>query len=248
MAELNRREAQKNFITRMHTFTQSEEFNNADLRLLREQTHLLKAAFEKYIEEHLSVVENVTRPQDLEVQHEARTAVQEIYLLALTALDKRMDDIIEQRMEAVEGQIDANAEAENEAERQNGDDGNQPQNGRYVRQPRMSRDEYLLDHFKPPKFNGTYSKWCEWRSAYVSMIHPSTLSDTRKMYMLKQCLRGSAERILSGWQILSDNYLSAYETLCSVYQNTYRIIMSHLDDFFKMPKLECIKKHDRHNE
>lgn len=111
-------------------------------------------------------------------------------------------------------------------------------NGVTGRPMRMERDEYLLDHFKPPQFDGSYGKWTEWKSAYESMIHISSLNDTRKMYLLKQCLIGSAERVLSGWQIVGNHYAAAYDTLCAVYQNSYRITMSHLDELFGMLKLQ----------
>lgn len=143
----------------------------------------------------------------------------------------------EEQVDENNGAAGQNAQNANAANGNGGRD-NRANNGQFMRQPRMARDEYLLDHFKPPKFNGSYAKWNEWRSAFDSMVHSSTLSDHRKMYLLKQCIEGSAERVLSGWQVVGEYYASAYETLCAVFENKYRITMSHLDELFGMPKLE----------
>lgn len=251
MTELNRRESQRAVIVRMQRFVQGGTFQQTTRAVLQEQVRILKNAFDNYQVEHLAVVENVADPNDMEVQHEARDAVQQIYLQTVTALTGRIDTIVAEEQEAVEAEMEnqnernngaengneerENDENQNEIQQRNADNGNG--NRGNFRRPRIERDEYLLDHFKPPQFKGDYSKWCEWRSAFDSMVHRSTLNHTKKMYLLKQCLGSSAEKVLSGWQIVGENYESAYETLCSVYQNPYRIKMSHLDNLFELPRL-----------
>lgn len=110
-------------------------------------------------------------------------------------------------------------------------------NGNLNINARMNNDELLLDRFKPPKFYGIYAKWSEWKSAYDSMVHNTTINDTKKFYLLKQCLAGQAERILNGWQMIGANYAAAYKTVCDIYENKYRIIMAHLDELQAMPKM-----------
>ncbi|XP_031638150.1 putative vacuolar protein sorting-associated protein 13B [Contarinia nasturtii] len=197
----------------------------------------------------MAVVENIARAADLEVQDDALQAAQDLYIQALVALETRIETL---ETEAEERDREREVARRNE-ERQNGTDeniGNPDQEnangaafnnndlGGIQHRPRMERDDFLLDHFKPPKFNGSYAAWTEWRSAYDSMIHNSTLNPTRKLYLLKQCLVGNAERVLSGWQVVGESYAEAYNTLCAVYENNYRIIMSYLDQLFNMPRLQ----------
>lgn len=309
--ELNRREAQRSVIVRENRSTKQQDFETWSARRLREHIKILKNAWDNYNIEHLTIVENVAVPNDLQVQDDARAAVQELYVEALEAMEERLDvldqllmeqmereeqDRERERLERVEQELEQERERERELEQereqerqrnrqpdgqQENEDGNEQHEtdqreqvplpraneGRHrmedyvrlgaamsieqlnravqdngegaavIRRPRIERDEFLLDHFKPPKFNGSYSKWNEWRSAYESMIHHSTLTDTRKMFLLKDCLTEGAQRVLSGWQVVGENYASAYETLCSVYQNTYRISISHLNELFSVPAL-----------
>lgn len=249
--ELNKREAQRAIIERMKDYTLCEEFNLAELRILKFKENLLKQAFQKYREEHDAILEKSVDPRHLDVQNEAYFKVQETFLMAQVTIAARIDDIEFQAESDMEKEREKEKEEakklkaeQEELERQerlnqvandrstlsgvqnehNGSD------GQNIRRARIENDEFLLDRFKPPKFNGIFSKWSEWKSSFDSMVHNTNLTHTRKLYLLKQCLIGNAERLLAGWQVVGENYQEAYHAVCEVYDNMYRIKMAHLDE------------------
>lgn len=238
--ELNRREAQKVIIERTKAFTESEEFDNATFRTLKNKEKLLKQAFEKFQDEHGAIIETTVEPKDLDVQHEFYRKVEETYVVAVSKMEARFDALeeeIEEELLKERGTTNTPG-AENAEGTENGGGTEQDRNseGQNGRSSRLEHDEFLLERFKPPKFNGTFTKWSEWKSAFESMIHESSLNDTRKLYLLKQCLTGNAERLLSGWLVVGKNYELAYKAVCDVYDNEYRIKMAHLDELYAIPK------------
>lgn len=259
--ELNRREAQISIIERMLTFTKSEEFVNTEARLIKRKLELLNEAFDKFQEEHLKIVEANVEQENMSVQSELHENIQEMYLEAFNKLESRREEIqADQNANSVRANHINQQGAENpvrnseqnELPLQNGDaigsangqdenvhtqfNTNQERQN-HSHQARIEIDEFLLDRFKPPKFHGIYSKWSEWRSSFDSMVHNTSLPDTKKMYLLKQCLSGQAERILGGWQVTGENYAAAYKSLCDIYENRYRIIMAHLDELKNIPRM-----------
>lgn len=94
-----------------------------------------------------------------------------------------------------------------------------------------------LEPMKLESFSGNYQKWSEWRAMYDSLIHANDrISFTQKFHYLKRGLTGSAERVLSGWQVTGENYDQAYNTLVNIFDNKYRIIMAHLDKLMQLER------------
>lgn len=59
------------------------------------------------------------------------------------------------------------------------------------------------------KFDGSYAKWNEWKSSYEGLVHNTNISVIEKFHTLKQSLVGDAASIISGWQVVAENYESA---------------------------------------
>lgn len=95
-----------------------------------------------------------------------------------------------------------------------------------------------LERITTPIFSGEYSQWNEWKAMYDSLVHfNNALSNTQKFHYLKKSVSGQAERMLSGWHAIGENYQQAYETLLEVFDNGYRIISAHLDELHAMPRM-----------
>lgn len=224
--ELNRRAAQRAAIQRTYDMIHGENFENMDFTLIRERIKLLDMAFERFNNEHMAVVENLVMPDDLDVHNDFANEVEQIYVTSMSKLRERLIQLepvpMPQPQERFEMELP---------------NGNQP--------PMVAMGNNIrLEPITLDVFNGEYNKWSEWRAMYDSLVHQNEkLTATQKFHYLKRSLGDVAERILSGWQVTGENYDQAYNTLINVFENKYRIIISHLDELMKLEqnKLETIE-------
>lgn len=269
--DLNRRETQRRIVGRVLNFVSSAEFETASLVLLKEKERQLRTAFEKFTTEHMNIVE-ITEPNDLDVQHEALEAAENIYTQARVALAEKID-ILErdqedqeiernrQREESRHSSFNTAGSEDNEIDNANANRADIDRNANRADIDRNANRaennfpnrEIQLERIKLPMFYGDHAKWSEWRSSYDSLVHRSTtMSSSHKFHMLKARVGGTAERVLSGWIVTGESYQSAYETLVKVYDNKYRITMAHLDELYQIPaySTETLDglRDDRHDE
>lgn len=217
--EFNRRNHQKRAIERIERFTQSEEFQAADLVSLQDRRQLLETAYRNFEIEHLALIEESVQPDDLPVQEQLAEEVETTFLNALGRLRAKIHDL------TVEIRVNDPVENNNDPP------------------PRMNGD-LRLERISISPFTGDYAQWSEWKAMYDSLVHNvPTLSDTQKFHYLKHSVSGSAEQVLRGWQILGPNYQAAYDSLVNIYENKYRIIIAHLEELTNMPKLQ-IETHE----
>lgn len=100
-------------------------------------------------------------------------------------------------------------------------------------------DAQMLKPIELPTFDGTYSKWREFKAQFVSQIHKKpNITNTDKMYRLKEALTGSAKLTLGSWEVNNENYLKAFEKLCSVYDNDYLIVSAHVQEILTLEPLQ----------
>lgn len=215
--EFNRRHTQKNIIERLSRYVRTPEFEQLTLIAVKERLRMLEKAYEALMVEHLRLVEGEVEPQDIDAQDEYVANVEATYLGAIEIIQTRIELLgREQR------QNNANERARNI-------DGNAQQ--------MATAADIRLERIKLPMFDGDYSKWNEWRAIYESLVHNlNALSDAEKFHRLKRSLSGSAERVLGGWQITGDNYQPAYNSLIEAFDNSYRIIMAHLDELTSLER------------
>lgn len=213
--EFNRRNYQKAVVDRCLRFTQSAEFGEADVVQLQDRLRLLENAFERFQTEHLAVLEENVLPQDMAVQEEVATDVETSFLTASAKIRERINELQPIRDVPPNG----------------------AQNGNHL--PHFAgANDLRLERIPMNVFEGEYAQWSEWKAMFESLVHNvPTLSDTQKFHYLKRSVNGSAARVLSGWQILGENYQAAYESLVHIYENKYRIIIAHLEELNSMPKL-----------
>lgn len=208
----NHRNVQVRHLREAVTFVNSAEFNEQGAAELGIRKRLVAEAYEEFLRENRKIREATNDQAALELAQGVAVTTQEDYLQAYAKLENR---IVELNAEQLPRRINFNE-----------------QNAQL---PRLA--DFRLESIKVNSFNGDYSKWNEWRALYDSLIHNQTrLSDTEKFHYLRRSLTSAAEQVLSGWHTTGENYQAAYDALVRVYDNSYRIIMAHLDTLHKIPR------------
>lgn len=209
--ELNRRNTQRAIIERTRNYVRTEAFQEITLIAVKERLKLVQGAYERLMEEHMRLIEGDVMPEDLNEQDEYIAEVEDIYLDVLERMQTKIAQMERPNPPAIVPVIQRN----------------EPQGGHM--------NELRLEPMKLEMFSGNYRKWSEWRAMYDSLIHENErITQTQKFHYLKRSLTGSAERVLSGWQITGENYDQAYNTLINVFENNYRIIIAHLEELMQL--------------
>ncbi|KAJ8720679.1 hypothetical protein PYW08_006144 [Mythimna loreyi] len=90
-----------------------------------------------------------------------------------------------------------------------------------------------LPTIKLSTFDGTYSKWLEYRDTYDALIHKhENIDPINKLHYLRSSLEGSAALIINLLSFCSDNYILAYDLLCQRFNNTRLLISNHMKALF----------------
>lgn len=249
--DLNRREAQRNAIKRVSDFVASDSFPEASIVELNERVRLLQAAYERFMDEHLRVVEEV-EASEMSVQHTHANEAAAMYERSLIRMKERINQLNCMEREARNQEareLEAQArearlqeaqehEAQSREARARADQAQQVAMEQLADPPRaMAPSDVRLERIKPMRFSGDYSQWHEWKSLYESLVHRNeTLSEIQRFHYLKQSIDGAAANVISGWHTTGENYAAAYEALVSVFDNKYRIVMAYLDELTAVPQ------------
>lgn len=227
MGDLNRRETHRSSIGRIRDYSLSDELEESDAVRVNEQLKLIDKAFDKYLEAHLNVVDEVT-PQEMPTQHAALARVETIMAETRGRLRRRLEQISQADIEEMDRQA-------REAMAQAAQNASQNHN---IRANNFANQDVRLERLTLDNFDGNYARWREWRAMYDSLVHEvPQYNATQKIHYMRKALSGQAQQILSGWQTIGENYEAAYNTLVEVYENKYRIIMAHLEEWRLFPKL-----------
>lgn len=149
--ELNRRAAQRAAIQRTYDLVHDENFGNLGFALIRERIKLLTVAFERFNNEHMTVVENLVMPADLEVHNEFASEVEDLYMTAMYKLRERLAEL---EPAPVPQERDEQMELQQE---------NQP--------PMVAMGNNIrLEPITSDVFNGEYNEWSEWRAMYGIIV------------------------------------------------------------------------------
>lgn len=207
-ALLNNREMPRQLILLAVAFANSAEFAEQSNAQLNGRLERLTDTYNEFVREHRKISERAVDNDTIQENVELANNTQESYLEARSKIEAR---ILEQLGGAQLPPL-ANQNV-----------------------PRLA--DFRLESIKVHAFDGDYAKWNEWRALYDSLIHnQQRLSDTEKFHYLKRSLSGSAEQVLSGWHTTGENYRAAYDALVHVYDNSYRIVMAHLDALHKLTR------------
>lgn len=102
-----------------------------------------------------------------------------------------------------------------------------------------------MQPLKIPQFQGEYSKWRTFHDLYRSMIHlNASLGNTQKMQYLKSNISGEASRIIAHMTISEANYETAWELLCSRYENKRLLVASSVETLMSQKEVKTESAND----
>lgn len=101
-----------------------------------------------------------------------------------------------------------------------------------------SRTNICFPTIKLPSFFGNYEDWVTFYDTFNSLVHSDeNLSDTQKFHYLKSALVGQAATVQNSLSVSANNYIIAWDTLKSRYENKRLIIHQHIKGLFNLPSL-----------
>lgn len=111
-----------------------------------------------------------------------------------------------------------------------------------MHQTTVVQQESLLPRITIPKYNGDYELWRSFHDLFISIVHNNAkLSPVQKLYHLKSCLTGDAEKLLRHTPITDQDYEPAWNKLKTRYENK-RILVNHqLKILVSQPKITLEK-------
>lgn len=87
-----------------------------------------------------------------------------------------------------------------------------------------------LPRINVPTFEGDIAQWSNFLSIFSSVVHTnSSLSVTEKFVYLKSFLRSDALAVISGFELVPDNYELAFTALKDRYQNKRRLAVHYFN-------------------
>ncbi|XP_048002935.1 uncharacterized protein LOC125239404 [Leguminivora glycinivorella] len=92
-----------------------------------------------------------------------------------------------------------------------------------------------LPTIRLPSFDGSTTKWLEFRDVYISIVHNNdNLSDICKFQYLKASLLGNAASVIQSLEISAANYTAAWKLVCDRFDNKRQLIHTHLKSLFNV--------------
>ncbi|XP_055543366.1 uncharacterized protein LOC129728916 [Wyeomyia smithii] len=96
-----------------------------------------------------------------------------------------------------------------------------------------------LPEIKIPEFGGKSDEWIEFRDLYKSLVHSNAqIPSVQKLHYLRSALKGEASRLILSFTIISDNYATAWKTICDRYENKNFLVKQHMSAILKIPHVK----------
>lgn len=103
---------------------------------------------------------------------------------------------------------------------------------------------FKLPQIQIAKFDGSYFRWLEFRDTFLSLIHNNErIAPIHKFHYLMSYLTGDPARIITNFEVSSSNYKSAWQLLCSRYDNKRQLINHHLNSLLNIQ--QTVRESDR---
>ncbi|CAI6362844.1 unnamed protein product [Macrosiphum euphorbiae] len=109
-----------------------------------------------------------------------------------------------------------------------------------------------------PQFGGSFEEWYSFKDQFEAMVHKNKhINNTEKMYYLKTSLVGQAATVISSLSSDATNYIEAWKSVISRYDNKYLVFQIHMHHLFSQPAaqqesaialknlIDCTNKHVR---
>lgn len=105
----------------------------------------------------------------------------------------------------------------------------------------VTRGEALrvkLPQVNLPEFSGKYNDWENFRDLFNALIiQNERLENVTRLHYLKTALRCEAAQLLKHIPITNANFLIAWETLTTRYDNNRALINAHIQSFMEIPRV-----------
>lgn len=198
-------------------YAETLEESDMSMSQIREKLKLMEKMFDRYMDEFTRVMRELG-PND-ETKHGADVEeVETTYFRAVSIYQDQLEKLCAANIQPKEPKSTPNMGA--------------------------GAQDISLERIKPPKFNGNYAMWNEWRAMFDSLVHNNDqIHPTQKFHYLKTCTVGDAAKVLQGWMVVGGNYQNAYDALVELYENKYRIVLAHLEELTSMKVQETESYH-----
>lgn len=225
MGDAQRRAAFINSIIRQRDFAASANFASADLEALETRLDRLEEAWRSFNEEHLAIIES-TVPADKEAVKLNETVMittEDNYLLIKATFCRKLNELNRQM------QRDQPANAQNNVNSNNGAAAAAAIPTALAAVPARLCTGLQLQAQDIPDFSGAYAEWPEFRDTFVPLVHnDANLLPTAKLNTLKRHLKGKALDVIAGITVNDANYETAWELVCSTFEDKRLITQSLL--------------------
>lgn len=96
-----------------------------------------------------------------------------------------------------------------------------------------------LPDIKLPVFNGLHETWLEFRDLFTSLIHENeSINNIQKFHYLRASLEGSAAQVIKSLEFSANNYDTAWNLVCTRFENKKLLIHNHVEALFNLGKLD----------
>lgn len=100
-----------------------------------------------------------------------------------------------------------------------------------------------LPKIEVPTFAGDLRDWNDFQNLFKNLVHENpNLSNVQKLYYLKNAIKGTASDLIRDYFITDANYIEAWNTLTTRYDNKRATIKVHLRDLFNLQKIKNEKE------
>lgn len=98
---------------------------------------------------------------------------------------------------------------------------------------------FQLPQIRISKFDGSYYKWLEFKDLYESLIHNNDrIPEIHKFHYLNSYLEGEAARVITNLEVSTDNYIVAWNLICSRFSNKRQLITNHLNSLLNIDSIQ----------
>jgi len=96
-----------------------------------------------------------------------------------------------------------------------------------------------LPRIQLPHFSGKYEDWPAFRDLFDSIIErDASITQVEKLHYLKTCLKGEAELLIRDLSTTSENFVRAWDTLSTYYENKRLLVRAYFSSFLALSKIK----------
>lgn len=96
-----------------------------------------------------------------------------------------------------------------------------------------------LPRIQLPHFSGKYEDWPAFRDPFHSIIErDASITQVEKLHYLKICLKGEAELLIRDLSTTSVNFVRAWDTLSTYYENKRLLVRAYFLSFLALPNIK----------